>query len=446
MNEKLTIKNRLVVASLIFGLLFGAGNLIFPISLGQVAGGHYTPSMLGFNITAVGLPLLGIVALGLSESESVIDMAKHVSIPYAYFFTIALYLTIGPLFATPRTATVSFEVGIATALPAEYVQIALLIYSSLFFLAVLYFALRPSGLLDWVGIYLNPTFLVLLAVIVVRAFTSGFPLITEDSSQFVSSTEAFSVGFLEGYNTMDVLASLAFGILAIQSIKQFGVRSSGKVAHELVVSGVISLVAMGFVYACLELLGTQSLNFTEVSPNGGVALSIITQHYFGLFGQVILAAVMIVACLKTAIGLVVALAEAFSELMPGFLSKKSWTITATLVSFLVANIGLERIISYSIPVLMLLYPLAITLILLHLVKPLDGKRRVFQSVTAFTFVAGVFDMAKVLPAELSQFLPVESLVGFAERVLPFYAYGFGWVMPAVVGLVVGLVLERVLGE
>lgn len=442
MNETLSLKNRLTIASLIFGLLFGAGNLIFPISLGQIAGSHYTPSMIGFNITAVGLPLLAIVALGLSESESVIDMAKQVSTPYAYAFTLALYLTIGPLFATPRTATVSFEVGIATALPQESLQMGLFLYSLLFFLAVLFFALRPSGLLDWVGKYLNPLFLILLSIIVIRAFTSGQPLITEEISLFHSSAEAFSVGFLEGYNTMDVLASLAFGILAIQSIKQFGIQKPTKVAHELVVSGAISLIAMAFVYACLELLGTQSLNFTDLSPNGGVALSIITQHYFGMFGQIILAAVMIVACLKTAIGLVVALSEAFSTLMPSFLSKKAWTIIATLGSFLVANMGLNRIIAYSIPVLMLLYPLAITLIILHLIRPLRGKRRVFQTVTVFTFVAGLFDMVKVLPPSLAQWLPTESLVALAEQILPYYNYGFGWVFPAVIGLLLGLGLEK----
>lgn len=442
MHEKLSFKNRLVVSSLIFGLLFGAGNLIFPIALGQLSGEHYFSSILGFNITAVGLPLLGIVATALSKTESVMDMAMAVSKVYGYFFTIALYLTIGPLFATPRTATVSFEVGLATMIPENYLFVGLLIYSSLFFLAVLYFALRPSGILDWIGKYLNPLFLLLLAVIILRAFTSGVPLITDIPSTFNSKSEAFSVGFLEGYNTMDVLASLAFGILAIQAIRQSGVQKPTRVARELIFSGAISLMIMALIYAALELLGSQSLNFTDVALNGGVALAVITQYYFGLFGQIVLAAVMIVACLKTAIGLVVALAETFTQLMPNFLSRKAWTITATLLSFLVANIGLNRIISYSIPVLMLLYPLAITLIILHLIRPLAGKKHIFQIVTAFTFIAGIFDLLKALPENLSQFSIVIQAVNFAESFLPFYDYGFGWLVPALVGLIIGLVLEN----
>lgn len=440
--KKLSLKEMIVVASLLFGLFFGAGNIIFPVSLGQSSGANVWPAILGFNITAVGLPLLAVISMGLSRSESVIDMTQKISKKYSYFFTVALYLTIGPFFATPRLATVSYEVGLSTLIPVEFNTLALLIYSLVFYLIVLYFSLRPSGILDWVGRYLNPAFLVLLTIILIRAFTSGEALIGGEATVLNYQQTPFSTGLLEGYNTMDGLAGLAFGIIIIRSVRDLGVKNPSGVASETVKSGVLSLAVMALIYTFLALLGTQSLNYTDVSPNGGIALSIATQHYFGLFGQVLLAGVMAVACLKTAIGLVVALSETFADLFPGKLSQRTWSIIATIISFLVANVGLNVIISYSLPVLMLLYPLAITLILLHLLEPLVKSTAIYRSVTAFTMVAAIFDMIKALPHPLYQWLQGDFFTALAESILPFYNIGFGWIAPSIVGFIVGLVLTR----
>lgn len=441
-SQKLSFKNIMVLGSLLFGLFFGAGNIIFPVSLGQAAGDNVWAAVLGFILTAVGLPLLAIVAMGLSHSDSVIDMSQKISKPYSYFFTVALYLTIGPFFATPRLATVSYEVGLSTLIPTSQQTVSLFIYSLIFYLLVLYFSLRPSDILDWVGRYLNPSFLVLLAVIIVRAFLSNDPIISTTAVIESYQQTPISTGLLEGYNTMDLLAALAFGIIIIRSIRDMGVKQPENVAKETVKSGLVSLALMALIYVCLALLGSQSMSYTELAPNGGVAIAMATQHYFGLFGQILLAAVMAIACLKTAIGLVVALSETFSELFPRFLSQKAWTFIATFISFLVANIGLNEIIAYSLPILMLLYPLAITLILLNLVEPLVHSRQIYQSVTAFTMVAAIFDMVKVLPAPLTQWVQAEALAEMAESVLPFSATGFGWVLPAMVGFIVGLYLTK----
>lgn len=169
MKKKLTGKESIIVASMLFGLFFGAGNLIFPVSMGQKAGSHVWPAIIGFCITGVGLPLLGIVALSVSQRKSLFDMTSLVGKGFAYFFTLALYLTIGPFFAIPRTATVSFQVGVAPLLKPELRSIALFIFSVLFFVVVLFFSLKPSRILDWVGKILNPLFLVVLSVLVITA-------------------------------------------------------------------------------------------------------------------------------------------------------------------------------------------------------------------------------------------------------------------------------------
>ena len=156
MHRTLSSKQYILLASMLFGMFFGAGNLIFPVSMGQQAGANLWPAAIGFCLTGVGLPLLGIAAMGISRSEGLFDMCNKVGRPYSYFFTCLLYLSIGPLFAIPRTATVSFSVGILPLIPEESSSVILCIFSALFFAIVLFFSLRPSGIMTWVGKILNP--------------------------------------------------------------------------------------------------------------------------------------------------------------------------------------------------------------------------------------------------------------------------------------------------
>ena len=169
MDRKLTKKEYIILASMMFGLFFGAGNLIFPIHMGELAGRNFLPAVIGFCITGVGLPLLGITAIGITKSNGLFDLSHLVSKKFAYFFTCALYLTIGPLFAIPRTATVSFQVGVASFIPKSNQSLALFIFSLLFFAFVLYFSLKPSGIMTWVGIILNPAFLIFLGILIAAA-------------------------------------------------------------------------------------------------------------------------------------------------------------------------------------------------------------------------------------------------------------------------------------
>ena len=144
MMKKLTFREIIVVASMLFGLFFGAGNLIFPVSMGQMAGSHMWPAAVGFLFTGVGLPLLGVAALGVSRESGLLALSSRVGRRYGIFFTCALYLTIGPFFAIPRCATVSFTVGIESLFPTADQTVVLAVFSLLFFAAVLFFSLRPG--------------------------------------------------------------------------------------------------------------------------------------------------------------------------------------------------------------------------------------------------------------------------------------------------------------
>lgn len=232
MKERLSFKESLLVGSLLFGLFFGAGNLIFPVQMGQLAGRNTLQGTIGFLVTGVGLPILGIIASALSQSDSLFHMAKPVNKSYAIFFTCALYLTIGPLFAIPRTATVAFELGLHPFISEDYLKIGLLIFSFIFFELTLYFSLRPGRILDWVGKYLNPTFLILLFVLLIATFVSPMGQANHHEPQGKYVAGSLFAGLLDGYNTMDALASLVFAIIIISNVRKLGIKNPISIAIE----------------------------------------------------------------------------------------------------------------------------------------------------------------------------------------------------------------------
>lgn len=442
MKNKLTTKETIFVASMLFGMFFGAGNLIFPVHMGQLAGSNFWPAVIGFIIVGVGVPILGVAAIGITRSTGLLDFSSRVGRKYGVFFTCLLYLTIGPFFAIPRCATVPFSMGVEPMISASSARMALAGFTVLFFALVLFFSLKPTQILTWVGKVLTPLFLVLLGILLivvfVRPMAGGISEITPDATY---ANGALGRGFLEGYNTMDAIAGLAFGIIVVNEIKRLGVEEPGAIAKNTFRSGAISALIMAFIYVLITMMGTLSRGLFATSENGSIALAEISGHYFGTAGTLLLASITTVACLKTSIGLVTSFSQTFVEMFPKGPSYKAWAVITTLVSFGIANVGLSAIIGYSIPVLMFLYPLAISLIALGLFGNLFGHARpVYVSVTAFTLLAALFDFVKALPAPIFEGLKLGWMVELAEKVLPFYANGFGWFVPALIGLVIGLVV------
>ena len=439
--KKLTFKQIIIIASMLFGMFFGAGNLIFPASMGQLAGSNIWQASAGFLITGVGLPLLAVAALGISREDGLLGLSSRVGKRYGLFFTCVLYLTIGPFFAIPRCASVSYTVGIERILPGTEQSVGLAVFSLLFFALVLFFSLRPGEILTWIGKVLNPLFLLLMAVLIVRALISPLGSIGAIEPSGTYASGAFSTGLLEGYNTMDALAGLAFGIVVVDVIRGLGVEEPGEVAENTVKAGVFSSLLMGLIYVLVTVVGAQSRGTFEAAANGGEALAQIAEHYFGSAGAVILAVTVTVACLKTAVGLITSCGETFVKIFPGGPSYHIWAVVFCILSFLIANLGLNAIIGWSMPVLMFLYPLAIVLILLTLGGRLFGNdRKVLRWTIGFTAAAAVFDFLRALPEGARDVLHVNGVVDLAARILPLSDSGFGWVCPAVVGLLIGLVM------
>lgn len=443
MKNKLSFKENIFIGSLLFGLFFGAGNLIFPIHLGQSAGSNIFKADLGFLLTAIGLPFLGIIAIGISKTNGIFDIASRVSTKYAYIFTILLYLVIGPFYALPRLATTSFEIAFTPFISKSSITLYLLIFSVLFFFVAWFFSKKPSRILEYIGKFLNPVFLILLGLLIVLAFINPMGDISNAKISQDYESSALLKGFIDGYNTLDALAALAFGIIVVTTIKKLGITNPSHIAKETVKSGTISIILMGVIYSLLAFMGTMSLGHFKMSENGGIALAQIAQYYLGDYGIILLSLIIIVACLKTAIGLITAFSETFSELFP----KQNYLMFATVVSIIscvFANIGLTKIIAYSTPVLMFLYPLAITIILLTLFSSLfNHSKIVYQFTTYFTLVASFADGVKASPAIIVNTQFAHSIISFSQKYLPFFTIGMGWVTPALLGFVIGFIVYKV---
>lgn len=445
MKRDLTLKETVVITSMLFGMFFGAGNLIFPAKVGLDAGSNMWSAFAGVFVTAVGIPMLAVVGLGLSRSEGVVELSQRVSRKYSLFFCTLLYLTIGPLFAIPRCASTAFSVGAVNLLPQEGERLYLALFSLVFFAVVLYFSLKPGGIMTWIGKWLNPVFLVFLAVLVIAALakpSSSISAVTP-AENYASSGSAFFRGFLEGYNTLDALAGLAFGIVVIDVVRKNGISQPERVAVNTAKAGIFSCLFMGLIYLFITLICAQSAPVCAGADNGGTVLGTIANHYFRSAGSVLMTLIVTFACLKTAIGLVTSCSKAFVDMFPKGPGYTVWAVVFSLVSFGIANFGLTTIVSWCVPVLMFLYPLAITLILLSLSGKFIGTNpTVYRTTTAFTLIAAVFDMIGAVSGMIPGNRVLAGLKAFAGNILPLYDLGLGWILPAAIGFLVGLWLAK----
>ena len=426
------------VGLMLFALFFGAGNLIFPAFLGQQAGSNWLSAMSGFLLTGAGLPLLGVIAIGYSGSRDVQDLASRVTPWYGVAFAAVLYLAIGPLFATPRTATVTFEIGVTPFIGPEHKTMALAIFSAFFFGVTYWLSISPGKLVDRIGKVLTPALLTTIAVLV--GYAAFNPMGELQAAQGGFADKPFVTGVLEGYQTMDALASLVFAIIVIDAARALGVRNRAQLLATTTVAGAVAAACLAVVYLLIGYMGATSVAGLGLQENGAAVLSKTAQHYFGMGGNVLLSAIVFLACLSTAVGLIISCSEYFNRLLPA-VSYKTFVVIFTLVSMAFANKGLSGIISISVPVLMLLYPLTVVIILLAFLNNWFGGSRVVYVCTIFaTLVVGVLDAWK------AAFSFAPETAALINSIFPLYDIGMGWLLPATAGFVLGLVLKTAIGK
>lgn len=420
----------LSIGLMVFSIFFGAGNLIFPPALGQAAGTNLLPGILGFLLTGVGLPMLGIVAIALRGGKYTEFIETHVHPRFALLLLSVLYLTIGPLFAIPRTGAVSFEIGIRPFLGYDDVAMGQFGYTAVFFLLTYFLALNPSKIVARVGKILTPLLLLFLAVLFIRSFWS--PMGTIMAPEGIYRTAPFLQGFQDGYLTMDLLASLAVGAIVVNAVRMAGVEDNRAIGRICIFAGLISVTLMSCVYLSLGYLGATSASVLGLSANGGVILSSAAGIFFGPMGNALLALIIAFACLTTSCGMASACAWYFNEASGGRVSYQRVLLLSTLFSFAASNLGLTELIRISVPFLVAMYPVVIVLVVLSLFDvQLGGHRSIYRWSIAFTLAFSVFDglnAAGIHPAFMNDLF---------SRYLPLYASNLGWTAPALAGAVLG---------
>lgn len=422
-------------------MLFGAGNLIFPVHLGQLSGAKWLSASSGFIVSGVLLPFMALLAISITRSDGIYDLARPIGTKYASIFLILVHAAIGPFCATPRTATVPYEIGFASHLPANFNQIGLLIFTAIFFILVYSLSATEAKITDLIGKILNPVFLVMLFLIFLLAFINPMGNPASTAATKIYQENSFTNGFLQGYNTMDCLAVLIFGVTIISSIKEFGLKKQKSISLATIKSGFWGIFAIAIIYLCLVWLGATSLHQFKLAENGGTTLGQISYHYLGIAGNAILATLTTITCLTTAIGLAVSFAQDFNQRFPK-LSYKAWLAINCGLSFAFANLGLNTIVAWSKPVLMLLYPLAITLIVLGILSPtFKNDPIVYKCTTILTLVPAVLDMINAFPDQLKDNQFCQMIITFSQKHIPLFDLGFGWLIFAIVGFIIGVIIH-----
>ena len=434
--EKLNMKQIMSLTLTLFAIFFGAGNMIFPPAMGQVAGEHYLQALAGFILTDAGIALLGMIAVVLVGNK-IMDLGDLVSRRFSLILSVTVYLLIGPLFALPRAGSVSYELAVRPYVPEDYGWLASHLVTAVFFSLTYYLSGNPSKVVDIIGKYMTP---VLIISIVLLYLACLFLDKSQHALQYgpIQGAQgeyrniAFFKGMIEGYNALDGPAGPVFAIIIINAVTGFQVKERKHVVKYTVISGIGAVVILSGIYYMLTYIGATTHTVFE---NGGVLLHEVASDLLGPAGGLVLGASVFLACMTTSIGLTTSFADYFHELCPS-VSYRKITAMVCLFSFAVSNVGLSYLIAVSQPVLMMIYPVLIVLILLSFFRKWIGEKKIVYILS----MAAAF-----VPAFLNAMDNIGMTFGILTeyaRKLPFYQLHLGWIVPAVCGAVAGLCFTK----
>ena len=428
-KQALNPRQMLLVGITLFSMFFGAGNLIIPPLLGLQAGTSTVPAAAGFLAAGIGLPVLGIIAVALAGT--VRELAGRVHPLFATIFVAAVYLAIGPCLAIPRTSSTAFEM-LAPLIPAGIsLETARLAFSVAFFVTAYLLAMHPGRLTRLLGRVTGPALIALIVVVTGAALVSGAPQPTSPQAPY--DGVAAVQGFLTGYQTMDLLASLTFGIVIATNIREMGVSEPGPLARAISGAGVIAGVLMVLIYCGLTYVGVSATQIAAGATNGAAVLTVSATAHFGAVGTIVVAAIFLLACLNVCIGLISCCGTYFSQEIPA-LPYRWCALAFAVFSCVVSNFGLDAILAFSVPLLGALYPVAIVLVVMGMLHgACDRARQVWP------WTVGVTAAVSVVCALRDAFVPDAALPLDA---LPFADMGLGWIVPALAAALVGVLHAR----
>ena len=378
----LTTAKRIILAFTVFAMFFGAGNLIFPVFLAFQSGNDFPMAFSGFILSSIGLPVLALLAS--MKAGGLEELAGRVSPIFSRVFTVVVYLAIGPCLAIPRTASTSHEmVALATGMDSG---ISRFVYCALFFLLAALLARRPERLSSRLGKVLSPLLVILIAVLMAGSLITAGPSL----GQGHYTAHPLQRGFLEGYQTMDAIAGLVFASIITLNVKALGVREGMR--KECTIASAAGGILILLIYCALALIGLSAHSFMAEASTGAEILSVTASVLFPAIGDKLIAVIFILACFNTCTGLLSSCSQYFSKAFPA-LSRDMWLFVFSLVSLALANAGLERMISISAPVLEVIYPVAITLMVLAFLPGETAQGITYKMAAASAAVSSLASVA-----------------------------------------------------
>lgn len=415
-----------IVGFALFSLFFGAGNLIFPPFLGKIYGSNWLIASLGFILTGVGLASIAIFSMA-KKSGDIKVFTEVAGKKLGYTITLIIALTIGPLGAIPRTGATSGEVIIASGIDISYALFILL-----FFGLALTLILTDSKIIDIIGKYLTPSLLIVLMIMIVAGIINPIGSFIKSD---ISKANTFTNSAIEGYNTMDALASIAFAPIIIKSLIDKGCKEN--IVKKTVEATLIAAGSLILVYISLTYLGaSSSLVYQDIDSRVELLIK-ISNSTLSSFGKYVLSAIIVLACFTTAVGLISSIAEILHK---DFLkiSYKTFAITITLISIILSLVGVDKIVNYTSPLLTFIYPIVILMIIFNLSNPkMTEKYRHmnFAIVGIISFIQSLISYIAMANENLAK--NFSKFISF----LPFYDYGFPWIVPFLIIFVIGLFMS-----
>ncbi|RKD21539.1 branched-chain amino acid:cation transporter, LIVCS family [Caminicella sporogenes DSM 14501] len=409
-------KDVFVVGMALFAMFFGAGNLIFPPALGLVSGKSWIQCMIGFFLTGIGMPILGILAVS-KAGGTINDLGNKINPIFSKILGTVIILAIGPLLAIPRTGATVFEMGVKPI----FKNSNSIIFSIIYFGITLFFVIKPSGIVDKIGKFLTPILLLIVSAIMIKGIISpiGTPITT-------NIEKPFSTGFVEGYQTMDALASIVFGGIIMLSLAEKGYNSKKEQINLTMKAGLIAGIGLAFVYGGLLYIGATSSSIFPTNIHKTNLIIGITEKILGSFGKYGIGLAVSVACLTTSIGLTATVGNYFNNLTNGKLSYKIIVIATTIFSAIFANIGVEQIIKFAVPLLVTVYPIAIVLIIMSLFDNFIKNKGAYSGAVFGALFVSLIDGFSAIGINTS-------FIGKFMNTLPLSKAGFAWILPAIIG-------------
>lgn len=410
-------KDIMAVGLTMFAIFFGAGNLIFPPYLGRMTGAEWFLGFFFFFIVDIGVSMIAIFATIRSNDLSMTGIPSRLGKKMATVVAIIIATCLAPCLCVPRTAATTFEMGWSQMFPS----LSIWVFSFIFFAIVCFLTIRPSKVVDIVGNYLTPILVICILVLIVLGIVDPIGPIAEEST-----VVTIKEGIINGYQTMDPLGVGLIIVAIMGAVVEKGYTSKDVQGRLLARAALIAAILLFIVYGGLTFLGATVSSGGYEDYNQAALVVAITEQLLGTWGVIMMAVIVLFACLTTAIGLTSGFAGTLEKLTNGKCKYKTVVIVMSVFSFVVSNAGIDKIISVAAPILSVIFPCFITMSVLMFFGKYIKNDNVIRVATLFAFVISLSEVLAGfgLPLTYTQYLPL-------------HEYSLGWILPAVIGGIIG---------